>query len=106
MVSFGFIYGLPIDADIVMDIRFYLIPIILMNSVVTGMDQPVYDYVMGFPETDGTYQIYRFLRTVLPGYKKKGKSSVTIAIGCSGGQHRSVALTERVGAKLKKKITK
>ena len=103
MVSFGFKYGLPIDADIVMDVRFLPNPHYIDElRPLTGMDQPVYDYVMGFPETDEFYtKFIDLLRTVLPGYKKEGKSSVTIAIGCTGGQHRSVALTERVGAELK-----
>ena len=103
MVSFGFKYGLPIDADIVMDVRFLPNPHYIDElRPLTGMDQPVYDYVMGFPETDEFYtKFIDLLRTVLPGYKE-GKSSVTIAIGCTGGQHRSVALTERVGAELRK----
>lgn len=99
MVSFGFKYGLPIDADIVMDVRFlpnpHYIPELRSQ---TGMDKPVYDYVMSFPETEEFYEKFiSLLRAILPGYKKEGKNSVTIAIGCTGGQHRSVALTERVG---------
>lgn len=102
MVSFGFKYGLPIDADIVMDVRFLPNPHYIPElRPLTGMDKPVYDYVMGFPETDEFYtKFIDLLRTVMPGYKKEGKSSVTIAIGCTGGQHRSVALTERTGAAL------
>ena len=65
------------------------------------MDQPVYDYVMGFPETDEFYtKFIDLLRTVLPGYKKKVKVASPLQF-CTGGQHRSVALTERVGAELK-----
>lgn len=99
MVSFGFKYGLPIDADIVMDVRFLPNPHYIQDlRPLTGMDQPVYDYVMSFPETEEFYQRFLgLLQTIMPGYVKEGKSSLTVAIGCTGGQHRSVALTERVG---------
>lgn len=98
LMSFGFKYGLPIDADIVMDVRFlpnpYYLPE-LRNQ--TGMDQPVYDYVMNQPQTEEFYQRFLgLLTTIVPGYKQEGKSSLTIAIGCTGGQHRSVALTQRL----------
>lgn len=104
MVSFGFKYGLPIDADIVMDVRFLPNPHYIADlRPLTGMDQPVYDYVMSFPETEEFYQKFLdLLLTIMPGYVKEGKSSLTVAIGCTGGQHRSVALTERVGQALEK----
>lgn len=102
MVSFGFKYGLPIDADIVMDVRFLPNPhYIPALRPLTGMDEAVYDYVMSFPQTEEFYSKFiDLLKNVMPGYVKEGKSSVTIAIGCTGGQHRSVALTERVGKEL------
>lgn len=102
MVSFGFKYGIPIDADIVMDVRFLPNPHYVPElKPLTGLDKPVYDYVMSFPETEEFYQKFQdLLDTILPGYKKEGKSNLTIAIGCTGGQHRSVALTERVGKKI------
>lgn len=104
MVSFGFKYGLPIDADIVMDVRFLPNPHYIADlRPLTGMDQPVYDYVMSFPETEEFYQKFiDLLMTIMPGYVKEGKSSLTVAIGCTGGQHRSVALTERVGQALER----
>lgn len=102
MMSFGFKYGVPIDADIVMDVRFlpnpYYIPELRAK---TGMDQPVYDYVMDQPETTEFYNRFLDLLTfMMPGYKKEGKTSLTIAIGCTGGQHRSVALVERLSEAL------
>ena len=102
-VSFGFKYGLPIDADIVMDVRFLPNPHYIPElQPLTGMDQPVYDYVMSFEETEQFYQQFKDLViSVLPGYKKEGKTSLTIAIGCTGGQHRSVALTERLSQDIK-----
>lgn len=102
VMSFGFKYGLPIDADIVMDVRFlpnpYYIPA-LRN--LTGKDQEVYDYVMAQPQTEEFYeQFIKLLTTIVPGYKKEGKANLTIAIGCTGGQHRSVALATRIGQAL------
>ena len=99
VVSFGFKYGLPIDADIVMDVRFLPNPHYIEElRPLTGQDHAVYDYVMSQPETKTFYHKFmELLDFVIPGYKKEGKSSVTIAIGCTGGQHRSVALTERTG---------
>ena len=102
VVSFGFKYGLPIDADIVMDVRFLPNPHYIEElRPLTGQDHAVYDYVMSQPETKNFYHKFmELLDFVIPGYKKEGKSSVTIAIGCTGGQHRSVALTERTGREL------
>lgn len=102
VVSFGFKYGLPIDADVVMDVRFLPNPHYIDNlRPLTGMDKPVYDYVMQQPETELFYRKFiDLLEYVLPGYKKEGKNNVTIAIGCTGGQHRSVALSERIGHQL------
>ncbi|KRM95852.1 glmZ(sRNA)-inactivating NTPase [Liquorilactobacillus aquaticus DSM 21051] len=102
VLSFGFKYGLPIDADIVMDVRFlpnpYYIPELKQE---TGLDKPVYDYVMKSAKTESFYQQFiALLNNVIPGYKEEGKSSVTIAIGCTGGQHRSVALAKRIGDSL------
>lgn len=102
VVSFGFKYGLPIDADVVMDVRFLPNPHYIDNlRPLTGMDKPVYDYVMQQPETELFYRKFiDLLEYVLPGYIKEGKNNVTIAIGCTGGQHRSVALSERIGRQL------
>lgn len=103
MVSFGFKYGLPIDADIVMDVRFLPNPHYIDElRPLTGLDKEVYDYVMSFDETSDFYEKFKdLIISVLPGYKKEGKTSLTIAIGCTGGQHRSVALTERLGKAIK-----
>lgn len=105
VMSFGFKYGLPIDADIVMDVRFlpnpYYVPE-LRNK--TGLDKPVYDYVMDSDKTEEFFTNFKaLLKTVIPGYIKEGKTSVVIAIGCTGGQHRSVALAQRIGNCLKEK---
>jgi UPF0042 nucleotide-binding protein len=99
IMSFGFKYGLPIDSDIVMDVRFLPNPHYIDDlRPMTGLDAPVYDYVMSQPETETFYRKFTDLIDFeLPLYEKEGKSSLTITIGCTGGQHRSIALTERIG---------
>ena len=104
VMSFGFKYGLPIDADIVMDVRFlpnpYYVPVLRDKS---GLYQEVYDYVMNSDKTTEFVNHFEaLLQTVIPGYIKEGKTNVVIAIGCTGGQHRSVALARRTGEFLKK----
>ncbi|KRN94410.1 RNase adapter RapZ [Pediococcus stilesii] len=102
VVSFGYKYGIPIDADIIMDVRFlpnpYYVPE-LKDKL--GTDRAVYDYVMNQPATEQFYQDYlKLLTDIMPGYQHEGKSNLTIAIGCTGGQHRSVAIAERLGKDL------
>ncbi len=102
VMSFGFKYGIPIDADVVMDVRFLPNPHYIPElRPLTGLDESVYDYVMSQPEAKTFYhKLMDLLDFSIPGYKKEGKSSVTIAIGCTGGQHRSVAFAERIGREL------
>ncbi|HJA89900.1 MAG TPA: RNase adapter RapZ [Candidatus Jeotgalibaca merdavium] len=102
VVSFGFKYSAPIDADILMDVRFLPNPHYVDElRPLTGLDKAVYDYVMQQPETETFYRKFTdLLDYIIPGYKKEGKTSLTIGIGCTGGQHRSVALTERVALHL------
>lgn len=103
VMSFGFKYGLPLDADIVMDVRFLPNPFYLPElKHLTGNDQAVQDYVMQTSEAQAFYRHFlALLITTLPGYIKEGKSSLTIAIGCTGGQHRSVTMANRLSAVLK-----
>ena len=103
VMSFGFKYGVPIDADIIWDVRFLPNPHYIPElRPQIGMDAPVYDYVMKQPETQAFYsKLIDVIEFCLPGYKKEGKSSVTIAIGCTGGKHRSVAIAERIANHLK-----
>lgn len=98
VMSFGFKYGLPLDADIVMDVRFlpnpYYIPEL---KALTGEDQPVRDYVFAQPRAQQFYDQFKSLiLNILPGYVKEGKTNLTIAIGCTGGQHRSVAIANQI----------
>lgn len=102
VMSFGFKYGLPLDADLVWDVRFLKNPFYdpqLRNK--TGLDNAVYDYVM---QTDGAEEFFenylKLLTLTIPRYIAEGKTSLVIAIGCTGGQHRSVAFAERIGRHL------
>ncbi|GGI39199.1 RNase adapter RapZ [Mammaliicoccus stepanovicii] len=99
VLSFGFKHGMPIDADIVIDVRFLPNPYYVEElRPLTGLDDEVYQYVMKWKETVTFYKKFSdLLMFMLPGYKKEGKSLLTIAIGCTGGQHRSVALAKRIG---------
>lgn len=103
VVSFGFKYGAPIDADVLMDVRFLPNPHYIPElRPLTGLNQEVYDYVMKQPETQNFYtKFVDLIEFCLPGYKKEGKASVVIGIGCTGGQHRSIALAERIGNHLR-----
>lgn len=103
--SFGFKHGAALDADIVMDVRFlpnpYYDPAL---RPLTGLDAPVRDFVMYRSETEDFLRAWNgLLDCVMPGYVNEGKQQFAIAIGCTGGQHRSVALAEATGEYLKAK---
>lgn len=102
LVSFGFKNGLPIDADIAMDVRFLPNPYYDENlRELRGTDKAVYDFVMNQTETEEFYTKFMdLLEFSLPGYRREGKSSLTVAIGCTGGHHRSVALVERISKQI------
>jgi UPF0042 nucleotide-binding protein len=105
--SFGFKHGLPLDADIVMDVRF------LPNPhwedalrPLTGHDPAVRDFVLGRADTAAFLDRFdELLRTVLPAYQAEGRSYLTVAIGCTGGRHRSVAIAEELAARLRSRGT-
>lgn len=103
VMSFGFKYGLPLDADIVMDVRFLPNPFYIPElKHLTGNDRAVQEYVMKSDEAKQFYQhLSLLIKGALPGYIHEGKSSLTIAIGCTGGQHRSVTIANRLAADLK-----
>jgi RNase adapter protein RapZ len=98
VVSFGFKHGVPIDADTVFDCRFLPNPFWIDElRPFTGLDEPVREYVMEQAETtDFLDRVDDLLALVLPAYVKEGKSYLTIAIGCTGGRHRSVVLAEEL----------
>lgn len=104
VMSFGFKYGLPLDADVVNDVRFlpnpYWVPELRELS---GLDAEVSDYVTELPEArDFLDRMAGMLDLVSDGYLREGKRYVTVAIGCTGGKHRSVAMAENLAARLVK----
>lgn len=105
VMSFGFKYGIPIDADIVMDVRFLPNPFYIPQlKPFTGLDRKVFNYVMDKKETKVFYaKFLDMLETAIPGYIKEGKEKLTIAIGCTGGQHRSVSIARQLAVDLSKK---
>ncbi len=104
VMSFGFKYGIPVDADIVLDVRFLPNPHWVPElRELTGRDAPVNDYVVERPEArDYLDTVARMVDLVAEGYLREGKRYVTVAIGCTGGKHRSVAMAENLSARLVK----
>lgn len=103
LLSFGFKFGLPSDADLVLDVRFLPNPYFVSElREQTGLEQAVSDYVFSHEEAHDLLTNYRELLTFLiPRYEKEGKKYLTVAIGCTGGRHRSVAIAEKLGEMLR-----
>ena len=99
VVSFGFKYGLPQEADLVLDVRCLPNPFYVPElKNLTGLDQEVVDYVMNAPESQELLRRYEsFLEYALPLYVKEGKSQLMIAVGCTGGKHRSITFARKIG---------
>ncbi len=102
IVSFGFKYGLPVDADMVVDCRFLPNPHWVPElAPLTGQDPAVREYVLGQRGTADFLRAYlEALEITLSGYERSGKHFVTLAVGCTGGKHRSVAMSEEIAARL------
>jgi len=98
VVSFGYKYGIPTDADLVFDIRFLPNPYFVESlKPLDGTDARIREYVLGSRETrELLKRLKDFLEYLLPLYRTEGKSYLTIAIGCTGGRHRSVAVTDEL----------
>ena len=103
MLSFGFKYGIPSDADLVFDVRFLPNPYYVSElKPLTGNDKAIQDYVMGFKAArDSLDKITDLVAFLLPNYVQEGKNSLVIAIGCTGGKHRSVTLANALADRLK-----
>jgi UPF0042 nucleotide-binding protein len=103
VTSFGFRHGIPLDVDLVMDVRFLPNPHWIEHlRPHTGLDPDVRDYVLGQPVTKEFLDRFEsLLELLLPSYMAEGKSYLSIAIGCTGGHHRSVALTEEIASWLR-----
>jgi UPF0042 nucleotide-binding protein len=103
VVSFGYKHGLPLDADLVLDCRFLPNPHWVEElRGMTGLDEPVRDYVLSKEETQAFLdRLDGLLGLLLPAYAREGKTYLAVALGCTGGRHRSVALAEAVAGRLR-----
>ncbi|HET9691329.1 MAG TPA: RNase adapter RapZ [Acidimicrobiales bacterium] len=103
VVSFGFKHGVPLDADSLFDVRFLPNPHWHDDlRPLTGIDAPVREFVLGQPEAGAFLsRLDDLLGLLLPAYVREGKAYLTLAIGCTGGQHRSVAIAEEVAARIR-----
>jgi len=106
IISFGYKYGLPADADLVADCRFlpnpHWVPAL---RALTGQDAAVRDYVLGQPGAAAFLDAYlQVLEVSLAGFEREGKRYVTLAIGCTGGKHRSVAIAEQLAGRLRERL--
>lgn len=99
VLSFGFKHGMPIDADLVFDVRFLPNPYYIEElNPLTGLDERVSNYVLKWQETQTLLEkLTDLLQFMIPQYKNEGKAQLVIAFGCTGGQHRSVTLAEYYG---------
>ena len=94
VVAFGYKYGIPIDADLVLDVRFLPNPYYIEElKDLSGLDQPVYDFVMQQPDTAEYMRLLTaFIDFQLPRFREEGKPALTVAVGCTGGRHRSISV--------------
>lgn len=102
LISFGFKFGVPLDANLMFDVRFLPNPFFdpQLRSL-TGQDVLLQEFLFGHPQTRSTYQqILQLIETWLPSYQQERRAHLTLTIGCTGGQHRSVALVERLAQEL------
>jgi len=107
VLSFGYKYGIPVDADLVLDCRFIPNPHWIPElRPLNGLDKPVSDKVLGSEGvTDFVKSYVAVVQKMIPGYFREGKKYVTIAIGCTGGKHRSVAIAEEIARQLSSSST-
>jgi UPF0042 nucleotide-binding protein len=103
ILTFGFKHGVPPESDLVFDVRFLGNPYFVEElRELSGLDEDVRDYVLGQPETGGFLSLFRQVSDfLLPLYEREGKAYLTISIGCTGGQHRSVAVAEAIASRLR-----
>jgi UPF0042 nucleotide-binding protein len=102
IVSFGYKHGIPLDVDIVLDCRFLPNPYWVDElRPLSGLEAPVRDYVLSMPDTTAFLdKVEDLLRMILPSFEQEGKSYLTVAIGCTGGRHRSVVLADALAGRL------
>lgn len=105
VISFGFKYGIPIEADLVFDVRFLPNPFYIAElRHQTGLDEPVRSFVFGYRQTkDFMHHLEEMISFLLPQFVEEGKTALVIAVGCTGGQHRSVAITRALAEFIRQK---
>ena len=103
ILTFGFKFGIPIDADLVFDVRFLTNPYYVDDlKPLSGLQTPVRDYVMGQPAAKRFIElVVELLQLTVPAYRSEGKTRLTVALGCTGGYHRSIALAEELADQLR-----
>ncbi|WP_234123043.1 RNase adapter RapZ [Clostridium hydrogenum] len=103
VLSFGFKYGIPVDSDLVFDVRFLPNPFYIPElKHYSGNEAPVSDYVKSFPQTNAFIdKLEDMLKFLIPHYLKEGKRQLIVAIGCTGGRHRSVTIANEIYKRLK-----
>ena len=105
IISFGYKYGIPLESDLVLDVRFLSNPFFIEGlKNLTGIDKPVIKYLSGVRETRSLFKKFSgLLNFLLNQYTKEGRSTLTISIGCTGGKHRSVFIAEKIKKHLRKR---
>jgi UPF0042 nucleotide-binding protein len=103
VITFGFKYGLPLDADLVFDVRFLTNPYYVPDlKPLSGLDTPVREYVLRQPAAGRFLELVaELLQLTIPAYRAEGKARLTVALGCTGGYHRSIALAEELAARIR-----
>jgi UPF0042 nucleotide-binding protein len=103
IVTFGFKYGLPLEADLVFDVRFLTNPFYVPDlKPLSGLQTPVREYVLGQPAAGRFVDlVVELLKLTVPAYRDEGKARLTVALGCTGGYHRSIALAEELAGRLR-----
>ena len=104
VLTFGFKFGIPLEADLVFDVRFLTNPYYVADlKPLSGLQQPVRDYVLGQPQAGRFLElVVELLKLTVPAYRTEGKSRLTVALGCTGGYHRSIALAEELAERLRR----
>lgn len=103
IITFGFKYGIPLEADLVFDVRFLTNPFYVPDlKPLSGLQRPVRDYVLSQPAAGRFLDlVVELLQLTLPNYRAEGKERLTVALGCTGGYHRSIALAEELASRLR-----
>jgi UPF0042 nucleotide-binding protein len=106
LISFGFKYGVPVDADLILDVRFVENPFFIPElKDLSGLDTSVAEFVLDKTDTQGFIErALALLEFGIPRYEAEGKSYLTVGIGCTGGRHRSVAVAEHMGGILRQRL--